>query len=378
MQRTPRLGLLIAAAATALLMSSTALGAYSPSLTVTQSIDRQAATSSTDITYRQPVGDDALAKLQILSPERVIQLTQPAGTQIGTVVGSVVASAFAEATVPVTGVIVVGKPSDAHLQASAEACTGELVHDTIWLLEISAGGQPLPTPVPLFVDLRDVLENGEVVDNATTALMQLCLPPPTEAPFGIKLVEATLRISGVFSFPKFRNPRWTGINTSYDDATINKQAVDAGPVDGLLSSGLLTRKRKVRHKRYTDVYYSYFARLSGQLSIGPDFEPRADVKIKVGETTVRRPVVYPVANYLGGFTETLNLSKTTAYHDVYTKAPQPLTETTCDSALPLGAGTMPCGTIMGNGFTVRTEDITVTKPKLSHKRIKHGRNRASH
>jgi len=378
MTASVRLGLLATAASASLAFVSSALAAaYSPSLTVVQSINRQTAQSSTDITYGQSAGDDPLAKLQILSPQRIVTLTHPPGTKIGSVEGSLSGGMFGAVPVPVTGTIVAANSNDVDLQNAAEACTGVAAHDATWLLNLTAAGQSVSRPLPLFVDVLPVLYGGQVVDNATTASVELCLQPPS-ADSGNKLLELTLRVSGVFSFGKFTDPHWTAINTPYSGegtvdqhGAIETQAIDEGPVDGSLSAKRLTKTRKVVHKRYTDIFYSYFGKLSGELTVGPEFAPQAHVDIRVGDKNVRSSITTNRSDYAASFSEMLKLSKTTTYHAVYAKVPQPLLGATCEPTLPLGTGAMPCGTIMGNGFTVRTEDVTLTKPKLSHKRIKH-------
>jgi hypothetical protein len=148
MELPRQLGLLAAAALTALTLASTALAAYSPSLLISR--QQTATTSSTDITFAQPAADDPTATVVIYSPAGFsVTLNQSVGTQVGTIDGSVIAGAFGGATVPVAGRVVVGDPNNPNLQTAATQCTEQPVHTAIWLLNVTAAGQSLPNPVPV-------------------------------------------------------------------------------------------------------------------------------------------------------------------------------------------------------------------------------------
>jgi len=378
MRKTLRLGLLAGSGFAALAFTSVAMAAYSPTLTILNEANAVTGDNHTDVSYKQTATDDPLAHVRILSPAGyTVTLTQAPGTQIGTLDGSVIAGAFGGATVPVAGTIVVGDPSNAQLQATAKQCTGVETHAAIWLLNVTAAGQSLPSPVPLFVDPTSGMTSA-----FASASIELCLPPPPVAAFQIKLLEATLHVSGVFAAPGSGSPfRWTAVNTPYaaDNSvnllgTIETQGIDATPVEGSFAAKRITKTRKVKHKAFTDIFYTYSAKLSGTVTAGGQGVGGANVDLMSGATKLTTAST----NDSGSFTKTVKLTKTTTYHAVYTTIPAPLVGASCIPPLPLGPGVMPCGTIMGPGLTVVTAEKTVTKPKLTHKRIKHKKKKHKH
>jgi hypothetical protein len=319
-----------------------------------------------------------MAKTQILAPIGYsVTLNQAPGTQLGTLDGSVVAGDFGGATVPVAGTIVAGDPGNATLQTTAESCTGSKQHAAIWLLNVTAAGQSLPNPVPIFVDLT-----ATVPFNAfASASMQLCLPPPPAAAFKIKLLEATLHTVDVFAPPATAGDfRWTAINTPYaaDNKpdifnTTQTQAIEKTPVDATFATKRVKKTRRVKHKTFTDFFYTYSARISGQVEAGGAPVAGTPVDIFAGDAKVGTATT----DAQGRYGLTLRLRKTTSYHVVVTRAPDGPLGGDCTPPLPsanLGVD-LPCGPLMSSGFTVTTEAKSVVKPKLAHKRVKHKKKR---
>jgi len=371
MRKTLRLGLLAGSGLAALAFTSVAMAAYSPSLTVGESVNAVTGQSGTDVEYKQTDADDPLAHVMILSPAGyTVNLSQAPGTQIGTLDGSVIAGELGGVTVPVTGTIVVGDPSNPDLQATAMQCTGVATHAAIWLLNVAAGGQSLPAPVPLFVD---PITSGNFAPFASSSV-ELCLPPPPLASFQIKLLDATLHTTGVYSGPSTPGTgRWTAVNTPYDAdnhpnllGTIETQALDATPVDQAFNAKRITKVRKVKHKRYTDYFYTYSVRLSGLLQAGGEAVGGANVDLMAGADKLDSTST----DDSGKYSETMKLTKTTKFHAEATTTPNPLLGASCIPPLPLGPTTMPCGTIMDPYLTSVSEEKTVVKPKLTHKRVK--------
>ena len=369
MRKALRLALLGGVAATSLAFVTSAFGAYAPKLSITRSDE------VTTIKFSQTDADDPTAKVTILAPAGFSGgFVQPAGTTIGTHDGSVVAGAFGGATVPVPGTIVAGDPTNAQLMAAAKVCTGSETHAAIWLLNVTAAGQSLPSPVPLYLDPISTPPFGPFA----SASIQLCLPAPPVASFQIKLLEASLHVGNTLNIFVPASPgdyRWTAINTPYKAdntpnaaATVESQAVDAAPVGASFTAKRLTKTRRVKHKRFTDIFYTYSVRLSGTLQAGGHPVGGATVDIisgadtKVGEATT---------NDNGSFTQTLKLSKTASYHAVFNKDAEPLLGASCIPPLPLIPGVdMPCASVSGPGQHATTEEQRVVKPKLTHKRIK--------
>ena len=369
MRKTLRLGLLAVAAATSLAFVTSALGAYAPKLLITQSDE------TTAITYSQTDADDPLARTQILVPLGFSgNFTLTPGTTIGTLSGSVVAGDFGGATVPVAGTIVAGDPTNAALMANAKACTGTETHAAIWLLNVTAAGQSLPSPVPLFIDPIST----PPFNAFASASIQLCLPPPPLASFKIKLLEASLFIGNtlnIFSPPSSAaDYRWTAINTPYaaDNSTnaagtVETQAIESAPISSTFGTKLITKTRRVKHKRYTDIYYTYSVRLTGSVSAAGNTVAGANVDIMSGSTKLASTTT----GSQGTFTMTRPLKKTTAFHAVYTQDPAVVSGGSCIPALPLTAQIlMPCANVSQGGFVQTTQEKRVVKPKLTHRRVK--------
>jgi hypothetical protein len=354
-----------------LAFAASALGAYSPKLQVTHTVNAATGAGTTDVSYIQTDADDPPAHVQILAPIGFsATLTQAVGTQIGTLEGSVVAGAFGGATVPVAGTIVVGDASNATIKATAKACTQVETHAAVWLLNVTAAGQSLPAPVPVFVDPVSTAP----LNAFASASIQLCLPAPPDASFQIKLLSATLHVSNVFAPPATPGEfRWTAINTPYKAdksvnlaGTVETQAIDRTPVNATIATKRTTKTRTVKHKTYKDIFYSYTATVSGQVMAGGQPASGVSVDIMSGEdklTTV-------TTDNSGNYKATFKLTKTAAYHAVASEPASALTGASCVPPLPLGPGAMPCASVTGSGFTVTTGERTVTKPKLTHKRIK--------
>src|SRR5215217_5965254 len=217
LQMRKRLGVVGAGAVAALAFASVALAAYSPTLTITRHVDAAGGSSTTDIAFAQTDADDPTASVVIYAPVGfTATLNQAPGTQIGTLEGSVVAGALAGATVPVGGTIGVGDPTNATLRAAAKQCTGSETHNAIWLLNVTAAGQSLPAPVPVYVDQI----SAPPFSTFASASIQLCLPHPSVATLGIKLLSATLHITNALAPPAAPGAyRWTAVNVPYNGGT---------------------------------------------------------------------------------------------------------------------------------------------------------------
>ncbi len=351
MRKTLRLGLLAVSGFVALAFTSGAMAAYSPSLIV----------SGNEIMFSQTNADDPTAKLTILAPAGyAATVNQAAGTQIGTLDGSVIAGAFGGATVPVAGTVTTGDPASAALMAAAKQCTGVETHTAIWLLNVTAAGQSLPAPVPMYVD-----KPPAAPFNAFSAVsIQLCLPHPSLAAFGIKLLSASLHMSSIFKPPLAGGTfRWTAINTPWDPTnptinvlgTIETQSVERAPISTYLDATLVKKVKKVKKKKVT----TYFAKLEGAVYAGPTPASGVNVDILVGENKVATVQT----DNDGLFSTTLKLKATTTYHAHATTATSPLLGATCIPPLPLGPGAMPCGKINQAGIDSTSEDVELKKPK---------------
>jgi hypothetical protein len=154
----------------ALVAVPSALAAYTtPKLEV-----RQAGTVTT-IKVSQSPDDDATAAL--------LTTTQAPGTVLGSVNALVIATALGGAQLPITGQVVVAAPGQVPADVVTD-CLGPDQPTAIWLLALSAAGQQLLLPMFLISDPAAII---------------VCLPHPSTATFGAKLVSAEFSVAGVFS-----------------------------------------------------------------------------------------------------------------------------------------------------------------------------------
>ena len=255
-----------------------------------------------------------------------------------------------------------------------EAARGDL------LLNVTAAGQSLPNPVPVFVDLV----TAAPFNAFASALVQLCLPPPPLASFKIKLLEATLHMVNVFAPPAASGDfRWTAINTPYGSDnkpdvfnTTQTQTIEKSPVEVTFATKKVRKTRRVKHKNFTDFFYTYSARISGQVQAGGAPVSGQPVDVFAGDAKVATDTT----DAQGRYGLTLRLRRTTSYHVVAARAPDGPLGGNCTPPLPsaiLGVD-LPCGPLMASGFTVTTETKSVVKPKLAHKRVKHRKKKHKH
>jgi hypothetical protein len=250
-----------------------AIASYqSATLDVSGSSTKLGGKGTTSIHVAIAATDDATAKASIYAPRGyTYSLSAASGTQVGTVDVKVVAADLSGATLPVTGTIVVADSSamvtvngtQVPITTLATQCTTAPSHAAFLLVNLSAGGQAIQ--IPIFVDPA---VGGETA--FASLKFQLCLGPvdvpagtPGRAPFGIKLINATLNLSGVFTNPTtaapylwsaFLTPFAAGTGLPNTTATIEIRSAVLLPVK-------LTLKGKYHKKKKAAV-------VSGTLTIG--------------------------------------------------------------------------------------------------------------
>jgi hypothetical protein len=169
------------ASVVALVAVPSALAAYtSPKLEVRQ------AGNAVIVKVSQTVEDDATAAAQILAPDGTsVTTTQAPGTVLGQVQALVIATALNNTQLPIEGQIIVTAPGQVPA-AQVAACLQGDTPTAIWLMALSAAGQAINVPMYLVV-----------ADGA--AIIVVCLPHPSTATFGAKLISAEFSVTGVFS-----------------------------------------------------------------------------------------------------------------------------------------------------------------------------------
>jgi hypothetical protein len=220
MKRILRLVAVAATAVGALAVAAPALAAYSsPRLRIMNPDEKTSGGGRVTIQFEQAREDDPTFRLQFYVPQGyTTSLVPTAGQNLGTIAAVINATAISpDALIPVTGNII-GDTYDTTKYPQGATCVGEPTIDAVWRLELTAGGQTLI--VPMYVQ---AITGGPLAAFASGRLTA-CLPPPAQATFGAKLVNATLNVRGVFTNPTSRGVyRWRAVATPY--------ASNAGPVN---------------------------------------------------------------------------------------------------------------------------------------------------
>jgi hypothetical protein len=313
--------------------------------------------------------DDPTAKATIYVPASYsASLSAATGTQVGTVDAKVVAGDLANAVLPVTGTVTVADASTVlsvagapvPITALATQCTTAPAHAAYLLLNLSAGGQAIQ--VPVFVDPAAGAETA-----FASYRLQLCLGPPDvaagtpgRAPFGIKLFEATLNLTGVFTNPTRAGVyRWSAFLTPFTPGTgVPDQAATVEVRSAVLLPAKLTLKGKYDARKRA-------AALTGTLTIGglASLSGIAPFLFSGPSATKLKPVGKTgKTNASGIFSSTKRISKTTYFAVGLAAAVGDDTAEVCS-----GSGTfipgVPCvsGTI--GGFAIVSNIVKVTVPK---------------
>jgi hypothetical protein len=246
----PRITLVLAlGAVVGLMLAGDALAAYKPVL---------AASTNGPKTTVRVVGspsDAGSARILILVPKGFTARLGNDGQTIGSAAAKATAADLGGATLPLTGIIQARAGSKTFsvsgaavpLSTAAKQCTGTPTHAAFWVLSLSAAGQSIE--VPIFVD------NG--LAGGPSYTLTLCLSPsdvpnnnPERSPFGAKLFDAIVTVTGVFKAPAGEK-RWSLIATPYGAGTgkpntagtIEAQALDRGPAKASLSAKRAGKKK---------------------------------------------------------------------------------------------------------------------------------------
>ena len=221
MSRLIRLGLVAGGVLVSLAFAGPALAAYSPSLTVTSSVNAPGKPTSLLLGHIQSPADDPTAKDTIYAPLGYgVNLSQAPGTKIGDVSARLILRNGGNAEVDVDGRVVADNPAN---HPNDQCAPG--LHGAVWLLNITVAGTPLT--VPLYVDA--VTAGPEAA--FASAKIQLCLAGPIGTPAGAQLEFAFFDVNGVFTTPSNTSDHiWHALFTPYVVGT--PQPNPAGTVEG--------------------------------------------------------------------------------------------------------------------------------------------------
>jgi len=207
------------ASVTALIAVPAAMAAYtSPKLEVIQK------GNVVTIKASQSQDDDATAAAFIGAPDGTMLTTNQApGTVLGPVKALIIATGFGGAQLPVEGQLVVAASGQVPAEVS-DACIGEAPLAT-WVMALSIAGSQINLPMFLTTD----------------GVIAVCLPHPTQATAGAKLVSAEFSVSGVFSPTTLG--AWISIWVPYD-AAMNANVAGAVASPAAIAPGAVSIKAK--------------------------------------------------------------------------------------------------------------------------------------
>jgi hypothetical protein len=315
--------------------------------------------------------DDPTAKATIYVPKGyATALSAPSGTQVGTVDAKVVAADLAGAVLPVTGTITVTDASAVLTVSGAQVpittlatqCTTTPTHAAFLLLNLSAGGQAIQ--VPVFVDPA---VGGETA--FASFKLQLCLGPPDvpagtpgRETFGIKLIDAKLNLTGVFTNPTAAGPYlWSAFLVPYTPAVGTANAAAAIEIrSAVLLPVNLTLKGKYDKKKKAAV-------LTGTLTIGglADISGVAPFLFSGSKPSKLKPAGRAGKTAKSGaFTSTKKILKTTYFAVALGINPTDDTAEVCQ-----GVSLAPAGCVNGTigGFAVASNVVKITVPPKKKK-----------
>ena len=192
--------------------SNKSFNTYSPSLIVEQSSYKVGAPFTADLFVAANNTDDPSASVKIFVPAGYgVSLSKPLGTKIGSVAALAQIGALANSTLPLTGDIVIGDPTNSDIMKASGACTGSPTSQGVLILNLALKGQP-PTAFPVFVN-----KTGPFLT------FQICVPYPEVSsanPSGVRILLLDAAIKGVFTNPAASNPsEWAALFTPYDPTT---------------------------------------------------------------------------------------------------------------------------------------------------------------
>ena len=363
MKKLTRLAIIGGASALALALSAPALAAFTPQLDVSVP-NGLGASGKVKMHFAVGATDDATARVVAYSPVRFTANGGTAGSTIGRVDARVRALDLGGAIVPVEGSIQVRPASATYLSSgvqvplatAATLCTGTATHTAFWVFALSVAGNAIE--LPAFFDLTSGAEQALGSAKVTFCGQPDDLPvgTPGRAPFGIKLIDATLNLdAGVFTNPTARGAYlWSSIWTPYNPGvgtpnvggTVSAISVNPLPVT-LTLSGKFDKKRKS-------------AVLAGKAGLAGVFTNGIKLPLFSGAkaTGLKRSGSTNATKATGAFTAIKRMVKTT-YYQVRLAIPAVLTPELC-AAIPAGLPLPRCVTSTVGAFAIASKAVKVT------------------
>jgi hypothetical protein len=198
-----------------LAFAQSALAANTGSISVSHDPMVLAGSKSTTIHVAIPQSTDPIASIRIYTPTGYqLNTTQAAGTKIGTV-DATAFSRDANLTLPLSGDVTVGAPSQ--FTAQATQCTGSATAQAVWILNLSVAGQTIQLPLYVQPTAGPEQTLGEY-------RLTICLPPPDvpvgtpgRSAQGAQVTDARFTVNGVFTTPTGGGLlKWDSLFTPYN------------------------------------------------------------------------------------------------------------------------------------------------------------------
>jgi hypothetical protein len=190
-----------------LALAAPAMAAFSPRFEVLNGNKRSGSGGAVTLKVKISKDDDAVFRVQFYVPQGYgAELGKVPGTQMGTVLAQVNARAISpDAIVPVTGTVAAADPTTYRTSPASLACTGGRSNFmAVLLLTVSAAGQTLMVPVYVFPVTTPPFSPAYILELAA------CFGNPNipaaqgGAALGIKLVDASITLTGAFVNPVAR------------------------------------------------------------------------------------------------------------------------------------------------------------------------------
>jgi hypothetical protein len=360
MRQGLRFALAAGAGVLTLAFAGQALGAYQPKVLVTSS------PTSITVGYRQGSSDDASAALIFYVPPG---MQADLSAAPGTTIGAAAAKIDVQGAQPtITGSVLVGNQADPTIAAFTTKCTGTASHAAVWVLHVTLNDQAID--VPASVDQAAGPETAFASYKIRICFRSPYIPENEGGqPLGIRPLEASLTLNGVFTPPSGAGLPWTGLFVPYavGTGTVNplaaaeSQAIAGYPVQFTLSGKHVVKTKTVGKGRHRHRVRTHWARVSGQLRAGGDSQAGADYTLFAGA----KRVATGQTNSNGSFTKLLRLTKTTTFRATATLAAADTTGD-CNPLIPISV--MPlinptCTGLTAAGLQASSGKVTVRKKR---------------
>ena len=191
--------------------------------TVTHSPFVLAGSKSTTLHLTFPQSDDAIAQINIFSGTGYnVNLSQPAGTEIGEAQAAVLAHSQ-NLTLPLTGTVVVANPAQFTQQSAA--CAGTPTSQAVWLLNLSVAGTPLT--IPVYINPTTGAQQALGAYRTTVCFTPYDVPEAQGgAPQGAQLLDVSFTVNGVYTTPAGGGLiKWETLVTPYVKGTTTPNPV---------------------------------------------------------------------------------------------------------------------------------------------------------